>query len=548
MLVIAAVIAGGWFGRKAYKKTTERRLITQAQQYLDKKDFANASLCLRRLLQVNPFSAKGSSLIADMLEANGMPAPAVTWRTQASQLDNKDVGLKFALVETAIRAGDIRSAKAALARVPDTSKGSAIYEKLAGALAWSTGDIAQAEAHYIAASRLDPTNMTILLNLATIHLSSTNKPISDSGRHVLNEMTTNSQLKLPVLRELARDAIGRKDLPGALEYSKRIIEDSQCAFQDKLSRAQLLRAAKSPEFPAWESSLKREAVKTPDSILLFGQWMIKTEGPSNSMNWLVSLPRSTQTNEPVPLLKADCFVAMKQWNDLLQMVGAEDWADANYYRLMLESLGHRSLGQDFDATADWKRAVKLSAHRLDHLSRIAQMTGDWGWSNERVEVLQDIIEEFPQQRWAVDQLSAQYYAEGNTKELQDLLVRACAANPDNNHYKNNLANILLLEKSDLSRASQMAKDAYQSSSEDPFFTSTYAYSLLLQNKPAEASEVISKIKQEYLKIPSVAAYYGTIEARSGHKELAREPLALASSAGHLLPEEKEMVRSASAQL
>src|SRR5579872_5017049 len=97
VLVIAAVIAGGWFGRKAYKKATERRLLTEAQQYLDKKDFANASLCLRRLLQVNPISAKGSSLVADLLEQNGNPSAAVGWRTQASQLDSKDVGLQFAL-------------------------------------------------------------------------------------------------------------------------------------------------------------------------------------------------------------------------------------------------------------------------------------------------------------------------------------------------------------------------------------------------------------------------------------------------------------------
>lgn len=547
VLVVATVITAGWFGRKAYKKATERRLLTQAQQFLDKKDIANASLCLKQLLQVNPFSVKGNSLIADMLEEAGMPAAAVDWRARASQLDSRDVGLQFALAQTALRAGDKTSAETALKHLPETSKSSVTYEKLAGALAWSGGNIAEADLHYTAASRLDPTNMTIKVNLATVHLGSTNKAIADSGRQMLNEMTTNSALKLPILRDLARDAVGRKDLSGALAFSKRITDDPECAFQDKLSRAQLLRAARSAEFPAWESSLKRDALKSPDSILLLGQWIIKTEGPATSLAWLQSLSQEAQTNQPVPLLKSDCYVAMKKWNELLRLVSTEDWADANYYRLILESLGRRSLGQDLDATAAWKRALKLSAHRADHLSRIAQVTGDWGWSNERVEALQQMMDEFPQERWAVDQLSTQFYAEGNTKQLHDLLTRAYAANPEDIRYKNNLANILLLEKSDLTRASQMAKDAYQSSSEDPFFTSTYAYSLLLEDKPAEASEVISKIKQEYLKIPSVAAYYGTIEARSGHKDLAREPLALASTA-HLLPEEKEMVRSARAQL
>ena len=547
MLVIATVIGAGWFGRKSYKKATERRLLTEAQQYVEKKDFPNASLCLRRLLQINPFNVRASSLIADMLEENGAPAAALNWRSQAVLLNSNNVQLQFALVETALKAGDRRSAESALAHLPEASKASAAYEKLAGALAWSSGNIADADLHYTTAAKLEPTNLILKVNLATVHLSSTNKITADSGRRVLNEMTTNAEFKLVILEHLTKDAANRKDLAGALEYSKRIIDDPRCSFQDKLSRAQLLRAAKSQELPNWEASLKQDALQSPESIFLLGQWLQTTEGPDNTLGWLSSLPETIQTNEPVPLLKADCFLATKNWNELLKLVTVNDWADANYYRLMLESLARRSLGQNLEAATAWKRALKLSAHRVDHLSRMAKITADWGWSDERVEVLQGIISEFPQQPGVVDQLSAQFYAEGKTKKLGELLRKAYETNPDNNRIKNNLANIMLLENADISKASQMAKDAYQSSKDDPFFISTYAYSLLLQNKTKEASEVISGIKHEYLKIPSIAAYYGVVEARSGHKDLAKQPLSLADAA-HLLPEEKIMVQAAKSEL
>ncbi len=37
LLVMAMVAGAGWYGRKAYKKATERRAIAEAANYLEKK-------------------------------------------------------------------------------------------------------------------------------------------------------------------------------------------------------------------------------------------------------------------------------------------------------------------------------------------------------------------------------------------------------------------------------------------------------------------------------------------------------------------------------
>jgi hypothetical protein len=249
----------------------------------------------------------------------------------------------------------------------------------------------------------------------------------------------------------------------------------------------------------------------------------------------------------VPLIIADCRVAIKDWHGLIALVEKQDWAEANCFRLALLSLGQRSLQDEPASQTTWRKALRLAEHRLDNLARLAQVTASWGWDAENTEVLNEVIAEFPKEKWAEDQLAAKLYAAGNTRELGDLLTKLYAADTSNARLKNNLANIFLLQRTDLNTAYRLAQEAYDSSPENPFFTSTYAYSLLLQNKQVEALKVFSGIKPEYLQIPSVAAYYGIVEAQSGHKDVAKAPLELAAAA-KLLPEEKEIVRLAQARL
>ena len=218
----------------------------------------------------------------------------------------------------------------------------------------------------------------------------------------------------------------------------------------------------------------------------------------------------------------------------------------NYYRLFLESLAKQRLGENRDAETAWQRAFLLSSHRLDRLARLDQITASWKWTSERVEVLKEIASEFPKETWAGEQLVALYYADGKTRALADLLDKMCSADPSNIRLKNNLATALLLLKSDIPKAHRLALESYNSSTNNPFFACTYAYSLLLQSKPAEAAKILNPLKAEYLKNPSIAAYYGIVEAGACHKDIARESLKLAETA-KLLPEEVELVRQAAAR-
>jgi predicted Zn-dependent protease len=544
--VMAILAVAGWGGRKAYKKATERRLLTEASAYLARNDFRNAGLCLQRALQVNPMSAPASELTADMLETVGAPA-ALNWRIRASQLQTNNVEYRFAWAKTALKLQEPNGAAQALSGLDEKAKSTAAFHKLAGAIAWDLKDAADAEEQYEEALQLEPGNEATILNLATVRLASTNTEIAQTARQSLEQIPTNSPVHSTALRYLATDAAAHKQFDKALSYSETVISAPGATYNDKMAHLELLREARNPGYTPWRTALEEDAKASSDHAYVLGHWMAVKEGPSEALHWLHGLPLQTQTNLPVPLLATDCHIELKDWAGLRAVIENRNWNDAEYYRLCLKSMADRHLDDNLQAKGAWEGAVRLSSHRLDRLTRLAQITSAWGWSAEMNEVLLQVVSEFPKEKWAADDLMKSLYANGDSAGLASLLARVYSADPTDNRIKNNLANISLLRNSDLENAYRLAREAYNSSPNNPFYICNYAYSLLLQKKPGEAVKVINGLKAEYLKTPSIAAYYGVVQAGAGHKDIAREPLKLAENS-QLLPEEKEMVRVAEARL
>ena len=541
-LVMGMVAAAGWFGRKAYKRSVEQRLITKAAQYLTTNDFKNAELCLRRAMQINPASVAATKAIAEMLERAGLPS-ATDWRVHVAQLEPGNVTNRLLWGESALKTGNTRSAEEALDGIGGPARQTAAFNKLAGAMAWSRHHAFEAERYYQEALRLEPSNEAIVLNLATIHLSSTNHSVAQAARASLEQLATHAAWRLNALHDLEQDAITRKALPDALEFSRQIAGEPKAAFGDQIEYLRLLGATTNSEFGPRLASLQAQAAHSPAKAFALGCWMAMSQNPRAALHWLEQLPPQTQTNQPVPLIITDCEIALKDWSGLLGVVKKQNWGEAEFYRLAVESLAERALGQDYDSQAAWREALRQSRHRLDRLARLTHVTAAWNWSRENMEILEDITSEFPREKWAVNSLLAELYAAGNTRALLEFLTRVYAEDPSDARIKNNLAIICLLRKSDLDKAYELAEEAFDSSPKNPFFISTYAYSLLLQKKPDQALQLMNDLKPDYLQIPSIAAYYGVIQAQTGHKDLAKAPLQRAEAA-KLLPEEKELVRLA----
>src|SRR5262249_16834011 len=159
----------------------ERKLVAQAANFLARSDLTNAGLCLQRALQLNPGSPRASQLTADTLEAIGSSS-ALTWRIRTFNFQTNNIEYRFAWAQTALKMQNPASAAMALSGIPQEATRTATYHKLKGALAWEARNAAAAETEYLEALRLEPTNQTVAVNLATVRLSSTNRSVADGAR------------------------------------------------------------------------------------------------------------------------------------------------------------------------------------------------------------------------------------------------------------------------------------------------------------------------------------------------------------------------------
>jgi len=532
--------------RRVLKHARARRLTAEAALHFKLKEFQETSRCLHAALQADASSVEATKLTAELLETAGSPA-AIGWRIRASELQPANMTNRLDWAQTAVKLRDTKSAEDAFSGLDEEARSSARYHKTAGALAWNQGKPEDAEQHYEQARRLEPENPSNILNLGTIGLVSTNTEVAAAARLTLQTLAaTNGPYALDALRHLAQEAVKRRDLAEALGYTGRVATNSAATFADKLDYLNLLTASQNhSDTGSWLALLKQSATNSTSEISALGRWLARNDNPTNALNWLLSLPQSVQTNQPVPLIITDCQIAVRDWPALLATVEKKDWGESEMLRLALESFARRALGQEDTAQTLWKRARRESARRLDRLYRLTQLTSAWDWAPERAEVLTEIISEFPREKWAVQLLVTQLHDAGATEELERLLSRLLAADPANLDVKASFARVCLLRKSQLATAHRLAKETFDSAPDNALVLSTYAYSLLLQGRQDEAVRLLDNLKPAALQIPWIAACYGVIEAQSGNKQAAREPLERALTA-KLLPEEMELVRRAKA--
>jgi len=198
-------------------------------------------------------------------------------------------------------------------------------------------------------------------------------------------------------------------------------------------------------------------------------------------------------------------------------------------------------GQDLVAAfkGEWESALKGANGQKANLEMLLRLAAQWKWQSEGEDLLWTIVNQYPDENWAVQTLSQTLYAEGQTRSLMKLYSQELKRSPESLAIKNNLAmTALLLEAYEL-KPHDLAREVYQSAPTNASYASTYAYSLLLQKKIAEALKVVEKLKPQELAQPSVAGYYALILKANGNAAKAKNYLELASKA-RLLPEERKL--------
>ena len=489
----------------------------------------------------NPRNVAACEVMARLAEVARAPQ-VLDWRKRIVELA-PTVENKLHLASAALRnqPAPFALASQTLDEISATASNRPAYHVIRAEMALKLRHPAQAEAAFSEALRLEPANPMHQLNLAVLRLQSTNAQLAASARAALESLRSSTNLSAIALRWLVADRVSRGDFVQAGKYSSALLAEPGVVLDDRLQHLSILKETSKSEFAAQLQSVQQGSATNPPAVYGVTAWMITHGLAPQALQWITNLPPKIKAEQPVPMAAVDCLVAVADWPALEIFLQEAQWEDIDFLRLAFLSRAASEQKQTLAAESHWRGAVRKAGDRLGPLNALYTMASSWGKTEAREDLLWQITQRFPKERWAFRELDRQYSAEGNTRGLNKLYAALMSVEPENTVVKNNFAATCLLLHQNLPRAHQAAREIYTQRPADPVVSSTYAYSLHIQGRSKEALDILQKIKQEDLEQPGIALYYGAILAANGETNRAGQYLARASK-GAMLPEEKALIQ------
>ncbi len=549
LIVVAAILllfGGGWLSRPIYKNYKEKRFVAQAQSSAQKADGATAALFARQALQLNPTNPVSTRIMAELADNSNSPQVLV-WRQRIVELE-PTLENKIALGKASLRYEKFPHsiAEKMVRELAETGKTNSVYQSLAAELALKRGDFPQAELHFKEVLKLTPTNESAQVNLAVLQLESPDASTAAAARATLEKMQSSRDFGLRASRALVENHLRRSELDAAEIASKKLLADAGSLFIDRLVHLTILRRKQSPEFEPYLVSVEKDAANNAENVYKLVSWMNLNQLSDAALTWIKSLPADLQKQQPVPVAEADCYARKKDWSALENFLSAQKWGDRDFIRAAMLSRAFKEQRQSLAADVQWQKAIRLASEKLETLWLLVSIAEDWRGVEQREAALWAILEKFPRDESVSQMLAQSYYSRGNTRGLQKLYSRL-AENGTQIGAQNNLALVSLLLGTNLEEAHRLARQVFQQEPKNASFLSTYAFSLHLQKKDADALKLLEQLSPRELENPSIALYYGIILVASEKQEVAQKYLKLAEGAP-TLPEEKKLIALAREKL
>jgi Flp pilus assembly protein TadD/tetratricopeptide (TPR) repeat protein len=544
LLALAALAVTCRISWRHYRHYEEKRWREKAQVFLARGDVANAVLSVRRVLTFNPNDAPACRIMAELADDAHSPL-ALDWlRRMVQNEPTTDNELVLASMALKYQSPPFPLTIQILNELRATATNSVMYQVVAGNLAMKTQRLAEAEAHFEAAAKLEPTNELFPMSIAIVQLNSTNRAVQVQARSTLEKMRSEEGLGLMALRVLAADRLSHQDAAAANVYSRQLVASPHAIIGDQLLNLEVLRQLKSDAFDDRLETVEQRAATNATDVAEVAAWMQANGLAAESLDWLTGLPNPLLDQRPVQMALTQGYLQTSQWTKLLNIAGQSNWEDQEYLRLALIFRAWSQLGAARAADVNWSAALAGAAGRREALAQLLQLAESWQLPAKQEAVLFQMVKDFPNDRPARDELQRMYFNDGDTQGLQALYVFLHAKFPDNPNYKNNLAFTSLLLNMDVRQARQWAAELYAQDSSNPVVASTYAFALHLQGRDKQGLAVLQKFPPPELAQPSVALYYGLLLAEIGRTNQAMPWLQIARTKGRLLPEEQQLLSAA----
>lgn len=542
VVVTLAVLTAAGSARHVYLSWKERRLIRAARVYLNNDKPAELRLALDSALALNPNNVEAARLSAQALLKTGS-AKALPWLRRTVELAPESIDDQIALAEGALRFGQMEEAARVVKEIEPKARDRADFLDLAGRVTQqNSGPAGKAEAYFAEAVRLDPQNPKYRLHLAITRLASADAAVREEARGEVGRLSSESSARVTALRALVIDAVKFMRTDQAMELARELNGLHDRAFADQLMYLEVLRLAGSADFQTELAQVQKDAAQNPGNILPLLAWMNGNNLSLLARDWALRLPSELTAPVEIRMEMARSFAAFGDWKKLRYFLANEQWGDSDYMRRAYLSRCSRELeASETPSKVAWSEAINATGNRGDALLALARMALQWRWDSEAADALWQAVSKSNRSNEALNALVSFYFSRQQTAGLYRVYSLLMDRNPADANIRNNYVIFSLLLDKDKSHVLTIARELHEKDLASPVFASTYAFALYCCDQNPKAMEVMSALKPEELKDPSIAAYYSAILSAAGRDDEARKYRDLAKGA-NLLPEEARRLK------
>jgi tetratricopeptide (TPR) repeat protein len=508
------------------------REVGAAQSYLQQRDNRNALLSLKAALRLHPNHIEARQALASLLEEMAS-VEALVHRRKLIDLQPQLLAPKLALVQSALRLGDAQEASKALKSIKGSQRQTPAFMELQAEVYLSRGRPDRALEVYRELVELRPDDRSARVKLTALELQNAPEPDRVTARAALESMVSDEEFGLLALRALAKDALQRSDPVTALAWSKRATEMPLAGLSDRMQHLQALFAAKSPSFQEWLADLEQAALDNAPFALELAKWKADALGPQAASIWLKGLPESMRETTAVSILLADCYSALKQWDDLESLIVAGAWREREPMRLAFLARAQAGQGYLRKSERTWQLALEAAERHPEQLPSLVTIARED--KRDVRPVLWMVAERDPQNVAARQELYQAYWQERNAEGMLRMMELVLKERPTDRAAKYSVASLLLATGRQVDRARGLTEELYEVDRLNLGNAVLYAFALHLQGNSKMAADLLGARDDLHRLGNDGAAYYALVLSGCGRDEEARRILSMVNPET-LLPE------------
>lgn len=535
LISLLTLIVVGAFGWLALQYVRIQRYQNLGDQAIEDGTWQVASFWYGKILDANPNHphalrqmAHFSSLFLDKSE--------VFWWKRWHERFPDDSEIRLGYAEVLIRNGFFNDAKTVLdTTLPSTGQESKYHNLLTGYYL-GIGDLQQAERFTRRSLDASPDSADLKLNLLNILLRKGNPDQMEEINRLMADIAAIPERLPDVWRVMLSYALSQSDHESAIALAQNLAQRDNATWREVAAYLKLI------IYHRPESAPSELFVHTNPPLSLFeevARSLIQAGQADLLLEWCSVLDTKSplQGELSYRILIAEATASVSKWDELEALIANADWGVLNYYRHALLSRMHHHRGNATQSGKHWQDAVSQIQSSLQAARNLIQATDNWpAFESRQIALLEDMLQQSVHTEWAYQRLHSHYYARKATERLHQLSLRAHRVLPSNDNIRNNLIMYALLSGKDPASQLERAEALHEAYPGRPIPTTTYAFTLYMNQRYAEAWELMQKLDPRYFEIAEVAYYASLIATRAGGSEVA-DQLQDAALDATLLPEE-----------